>query len=63
MSKEEFKSRLVKYLVDKVQNWKKMTGLGFCVEEMIETDANYRLYNIDEKKYGKVLSTFDQKLY
>lgn len=33
---EKFKNKLAKYLEDRVRNWKKMTGIGFMLQEDVE---------------------------
>lgn len=60
---EENASKIIKYLQNKVQMWKKMTGLDFKVEKITGTEANCRLYKIDKDKYEQIISEPDKNSY
>ena len=61
--KDRYFSKILRYLEDRVQKWKKMTGIDFTVEKTINTNANFRLFKIDKNKYGKILNVFDSNCY
>ncbi|MBR2787137.1 MAG: hypothetical protein IKD76_06610 [Clostridia bacterium] len=61
-AKDDFKNRTEKFLEDKVKSWKKLTGLEFIAEEVVGTEANYKFYEIDKNKYGKVLNECNGKI-
>ncbi len=61
--KEIFMNKILKYLEDRTQKWRKMTGIRFIVERIVDTSANFRLYKIDKNIYGKTLDLLDYDFY
>ena len=51
--KEKFFNKLIKYMEDRVQSWRKMTGIGFTLYENIDDSASKRLNAINKRKLGK----------
>ena len=48
--KEKFRNKLVKYLEDKVQNWRKMTGVGFILQEDNDEEVCNSFYESNKSK-------------
>lgn len=59
--KETFSNQIIRYLTERVNNWRKLTGLGFSLKKILGMDANRKLYDIDKKKFGKVLGNIEQE--
>ena len=61
--KNKLKTNILKVLEDKVQKWKKMTGIDFitCIDE--NTESCFRLFELDKVKYCKVLNEYGVKNY
>ena len=53
--KNRLNGKVIKVLEDKVQKWKKMTGINFVVCEDEDVESCFRLFEVDMVRYGRLL--------
>lgn len=61
--KNKLNAKIIKFLEDKVQKWKKMTGIDFVVCRDENVESCFSLFEVDKVKYGRVLNENDVKDY
>ena len=60
---EEFALKLMHHLRDKVNTWKKETGLGFALYGTPAESLCYRFARIDKEKFGTIKDVTDKGYY
>ena len=60
---EEFALRVMKYLREKVDNWKKQTGIGFALYGTPAESLCYRFAKIDKERFGIIKDVTDKGYY
>jgi len=53
--RNKLNGKVIKVLEDKVQKWKKMTGINFVVCEDEDVESCFRLFEVDIVRYGRLL--------
>lgn len=53
--KNRLNGKVIKVLEDKVQKWKKMTGINFVVCEDEDVESCFRLFEVDMVRYSRLL--------
>ena len=59
----EFAIKLMKYMKETVDNWKKETGLGFTLYSTPSEGLGYKFAHIDKEKFGSIKDITDKEYY